>query len=628
MEPFLDISLLGRVEIKQANQSGGLSTRKAEALLIYLVCNQQAHSRDVLTAMFWPEHAQNQARRYFRNTLYRLRQSLNSYIISTRQTVAFDYTQAYQLDVASLEKPLQSVRDNAQLTHQDAARLAEALDLYQGDFLAGFHVDNSPDFEGWVTLERERLHHLALEGIHWLIAYQLTVGDYAEGIKWGQRLLALDEFDEMAHKQMLQLLTLNNQRGAALTHYDRYAQALDTELGVEPGPALQEIAAQVRDGTLERLAAVPTQVTLPPQPASPDSGRPDPYSILARLDPMPSQHLFGIDRAQANLQEKLEQKTPAWLIAIDGIGGIGKTTLAQALVHALVHTERFYDIGWVSAKQEEFLPGVGVQATDKPALTEESLTDALLQQLDSRLYLTASHQEKRLALIKRLKQESHLIVVDNLESVVDYQSLLPFLHQLANPSKVLITSRHSLKTQADVYSLSISELNQPDALALLRHQAEVQGINSLLNAAEAQLDRIYEVVGGNPLALKMVVGQISFLPLGRVLESLNQAEGKSVNALYSYIYWQAWHMMSAASQQLLLNLPLSPNSTYLDLLDESPLEELELQQALNELTTLSMVEVGGNMEEPSYRLHRLTETFLLQEVLNWEQKLSGESDES
>ncbi len=624
METVLEIFLLGRVEFKQADRRlKTLGTRRVEALLIYLACTGQAQSRDVLTAMFWPEHPQTQARRYFRNTLYRLRQALNAYVISTRHTVSFDQTQLYRLDMLDFERQVNAVRENPELTPQEAVALAQALHSYQGDFLAGFHLGDCPDFEVWVTLEQERLHHLMIEGMQQMIAHDLAVGNYSDGIQWTQRLLAIDEFDEDANCQMLQLLSLNGQRSAALAHYTNYVQALAEEMVVEPGEEIMAIYEQVRDGELSRPGPPPSRpivVTSPSAHPAPDPARPDPHTILSRLHPLTTQRLFGIERAQAKLQGVIIQQTAPWLIAIDGIGGIGKTSLAQALVQSLVEAERFYDVGWVSAKQKELLPGMGLKAVDNPALTEESLTDLLLDQLDTKLYLTASHQEKRSALFKRLKSESYLMVVDNLESVVDYQALLPFLHQLANPSKVLITSRHSLKMQPNVHCLSLSELSKPDALALLRHQGEVQGITSLMNASADQFDRIYEVVGGNPLALKLVVGQINFLPLGRVLDSLIEARGQSVTALYNYIYWQAWQVMSNASQELLLNLPLSPNSTYLDLLDESPLSEPELQQALTELSTLSLVEIGGDVEEPSYRLHRLTETFLLTEVLNWQQK--------
>jgi len=65
-----------------------------------------------------------------------------------------------------------------------------------------------------------------------------------------------------------------------------------------------------------------------------------------------------------------------------------------------------------------------------------------------------------------------------------------------------------------------------------------------------------EVVGGNPLALKLVVGQLCVLPLSQVLENLKQARGQTIDDLYTYIYWQAWHTLDETSQKVLLVMPL------------------------------------------------------------------------
>ncbi|NIP25291.1 MAG: hypothetical protein GWN55_14600 [Phycisphaerae bacterium] len=43
-----------------------------------------------------------------------------------------------------------------------------------------------------------------------------------------------------------------------------------------------------------------------------------------------------------------------------------------------------------------------------------------------------------------------------------------------------------------------------------------------------------------------------------------------------------------------------------------------MSQALDELVALSLVEVGGELERRRYRIHRLTETFLLTEVTKWQ----------
>ncbi len=341
-------------------------------------------------------------------------------------------------------------------------------------------------------------------------------------------------------------------------------------------------------------------------------------TTLKRLALLPDQHLFGVNQDQQRLRQLLEQPRAPWLIAIDGIGGIGKSSLAAALIREIIPTDRFYDMAWVSAKQEKFLPQTGLEPIHRPALDTDTLTNLLLEQLDPNLSLARPAEEKKVLLTHLLKKQPYLIVVDNLETVVDYQTLLPFLRQLAQPSKFLLTSRHSLFAYADVFCLSLRELNWADTLALLQYEAEMRGIAALTNASETHLRDIYEVVGGNPLALKLVVGQLYVLPLSQVLENLKEARSKTIDDLYTYIYWQAWHALDETSQQVLLVMPLAQGGTFDQLTTVSEIKADELNPALEHLARLSLVEVGGDLEQRRYRIHRLTETFLLNEVVKWQ----------
>jgi hypothetical protein len=49
----------------------------------------------------------------------------------------------------------------------------------------------------------------------------------------------------------------------------------------------------------------------------------------------------------------------------------------------------------------------------------------------------------------------------------------------------------------------------------------------------------------------------------------------------------------------------------------SELESGSLSDAIAELARFSLVEIAGDLDEPRYRIHRLTETFLLTEVAQW-----------
>jgi hypothetical protein len=114
-----------------------------------------------------------------------------------------------------------------------------------------------------------------------------------------------------------------------------------------------------------------------------------------------------------------------------------------------------------------------------------------------------------------------------------------------------------------------------------------------------------------------VVGQVSILSLPQVLKNLKQAQGKTIDDLYTFIYWQAWLMLDTISQKTFLMMPLAHEGTVPQLIHLTKLETKDLEQALQQLTELSLVQVGGNLEERRYTIHRLTETFILNEAIEW-----------
>ena len=336
-----------------------------------------------------------------------------------------------------------------------------------------------------------------------------------------------------------------------------------------------------------------------------------------RLDIPPSISLIGVAVHLERLSTEMASLDTPWVVCIEGLGGIGKTSLANALIRQPEMPDRFHDIAWVSAKQQHFSPDTGLEQVTGPALQADTFTDVLLTQLDSTIPLSQTSTQKLAVLTELLKKSPYLIVIDNLETMDDHQALLPMLQKLSNPSKFLLTTRHSLRTHSTVFSFCLEELNRTDTLQFIRHEGQIRGLTEVVNAPENQLKSIYTVVGGNPLALKLVVGQISVLSLPEVLDSLKQAKGRKDAELYSFIYWQAWNTLDEAGQQVLLMMPLAQDGTVDQLMALTELERDDLNQALQKLAELSLVQIGGTLQQRRYTIHRLTETFILNEAIEW-----------
>ncbi len=347
--------------------------------------------------------------------------------------------------------------------------------------------------------------------------------------------------------------------------------------------------------------------------------------LLARLEVPTYQELFGVDEHLDALVQQLVTPEPPWIFSVEGMGGIGKTSLADALARHLIAKGQvgwgtLADLGWVSARQTIFNGGGALKEVTRPALTVGSLVDHLLSQLLPDAGRMGRTADESLALLKRrLKEQPHLIVIDNLETVVDVHTLLTTLRELANPTKFLLTTRHSLYGELDVFHFQVPELNEANALHLVRTEARRRNLPMLADAADADLRLIYETVGGNPLALRLVVGQALVHPLRAVLEDLTDARGHTIENMYTYIYRRAWDNLDEEDRRVLLMMPLvTEHGGSLDYLSGvGGLDQRELRQVLERLVTLNIVDRRGDLNEYRYTIHGLTRTFLQNQVLRW-----------
>lgn len=214
-----------------------LSTRKVEALCVYLISTGRTHPREVLAEMLWEERSLARATSSLRVALTNLRKNLGPYFVIDRETVSFNPESNVWFDVTQFETLLKSVRDRDDteaLSREEADHLAEAVDLYQGEFLEGFFVRDASQFEAWVTVESERLHRLVVDAFAKLVSLHIDQGQYAEGVEQAARWLQLDPMMEKAHRQMMRLLAFSGRPGEALRQYAECVRVLDDELGLAP----------------------------------------------------------------------------------------------------------------------------------------------------------------------------------------------------------------------------------------------------------------------------------------------------------------------------------------------------------------------------------------------------------
>jgi DNA-binding SARP family transcriptional activator len=233
--PGLAIHTFGGLRLELAGVPlGGLGARTAEALLTYLAGQDRAVPREVLAEFLWPERPRETSLANLRVALCRLRKKVGPWLQVNHDSVTLQGS--VWTDFRELERLLAG------------QRAEEALALYRGQFLAGFYLDASSEFENWLLIEQERFTHLAFTAWQDLLHAALRSGRPERALDCALNLLEVDPLHEPTELVVLQLLCQQGRRAAAVQRFERFSEQLRTEVGLPPGAAALALVEQIRNG--------------------------------------------------------------------------------------------------------------------------------------------------------------------------------------------------------------------------------------------------------------------------------------------------------------------------------------------------------------------------------------------
>jgi DNA-binding SARP family transcriptional activator len=239
------LELLGDLLVRSGDGSlVTIGSKKSQALLAYLAIKPGQHvSREKLAGLLWSSTGPDQARQSLRQTLSSVRKDLShiapdhKLLIEESDLLSLD--RSVSCDVAEMESLIAVGTEEA---------LKNAIDLYRGDFLDGFSI-NEERFDQFVTGERDRLHRVALRAHAQLVDLQSKRGALDEAIGIAQASLRLDVLQEPMHRTLMRLYLQSGDVVEALQQYESCAKVLKRELRIEPDAetkALQREIVQLR----------------------------------------------------------------------------------------------------------------------------------------------------------------------------------------------------------------------------------------------------------------------------------------------------------------------------------------------------------------------------------------------
>jgi hypothetical protein len=340
------------------------------------------------------------------------------------------------------------------------------------------------------------------------------------------------------------------------------------------------------------------------------------------LPPKTYHRLIGRFDQLDSIMDALRDPEHKPMIAIVGLGGIGKTALARETAERCQSENLFDHIVWASAKTEHFVSESTTETGEAPYDIEELLSD-IGRQCDRPDIPQMPADQRQAAVSYLLANLRVLVVMDNLDTVPESEKLVNEVFQILGKSKLLITSRHRIK-HGQALILNLSGFLEEEGVMFLREESKGRGIEVVAQANRSSLVEIHLVTGGAPLAMKLVVGQISRQPMEVVLNTLKKASFKEQDyEFYRFVYWHSWEVLSEQARMTLVDMSVFPpviGGKTNDLQAISQLKPSELWLAMDSLVTMSLVDKSGEVGKERFALHPLTHYFVLSDITQewWE----------
>lgn len=603
--PRLRLAWLGFPQITLDERPVQTERRKAVALLALLSLEPGVQRRERLAAFFWPEFDPGSAFAYLRRTLWEISQMIGSgWLTINRDEVGLADSSDLWVDVLTFERLADEGLNGEAINRANRYQiLQEAAVLYRGDFLAGFTLRDSPEFDAWQQQRAESLRLKMQAILERLVSLAGEDGQVKSSLDYAARWVSMDPLNEAAQRALMAAYARAGQRSAALRQYEICVNLLHSELGVEPEVETRQLAENIRSGKITAGEAI----------SRPPSGG----LTLVRTAPLPEYPTPFLGRA-AELAEiaALLAAPECRLVTLLGPGGSGKTRLA-------------IEAGWRNA--DSFKHGVGFVSL--AAIREsESILPAIGRALNL-AFRSAGEElvpigDVRAQLFDYLREKQLLLILDNWEHLLEGSALLSELLTAAPGVKILATSRERLNL-AEEWIFDVRGLEYPgqpiddeiegySAYQLFIHSA--RRLNTSFSPDRAQracIADLCRMLEGLPLGIELAASWSRSLSCCEIMTEVRRnidfletnlrgipARHRSLRAVFD----QSWSLLSPAENNAMMRLSVFRGGFTRDAAEKVAEAQLDLLAGLLDKSLI--------MRDPSgrYWMHEVLKQFSSQRL--------------
>ena len=317
---------------------------------------------------------------------------------------------------------------------------------------------------------------------------------------------------------------------------------------------------------------------------STDTKQAEKSNILASLPRRP--YFVGREEEIRTILHSLQPNSRTFIVGIEGIGGVGKSTLATEVSYRCIENDLFESVIWISAK-ESVLTLHGIEPIIPEAKTLSDILITIGTSLGNPTIGNLSIQDQIKRAYNLLARQTTLLVLDNFESLSknEQRDILDFLRRSPITLKVAITSRERV---SEGQIIRLQGLSFEESNALLEWDAQQKNIH----LTKDQNKYLVELTGGLPLALLWVQGQIAVLGYS-VTQVLDKLSLDTEIPILQYCFNHSWNLLRHNNEKkILFVLALLPEAVSRTALKEiSGIEDADsFDNSISDLLQLSLID--------------------------------------
>lgn len=305
---------------------------------------------------------------------------------------------------------------------------------------------------------------------------------------------------------------------------------------------------------------------------------------------------------QLKSKELLKKVNDYHMVFLQGVGGIGKSTLAIFVARKYKHRKRAHII-WCTSKNE--------------VLTLDKILNSIAHFFGFTGIDSLELDAKRDKILQVLKQNRSLLVIDNFESIENDVSIKAFLNAVDINCKILITSRNSTVVSPDQANLQVDTLTDKNAILLMRKELEKHSRPEL---SMDEYNKLLGTIGGSPLAIKWSIGQIATNghTVDTICAQLRHVGVAGSSELFENIFKMAWQELNDIQKDILylLQFFITPVSAKALWKLSGVTDETQFTCEISKLFRLSLIDsnLESDVERRFFSMHSLTNSFVFTEL--------------